>query len=54
MTEHSDPMYVLQAREEDLTIHDEIGMRHYLQEWSRRMGRSSADPYAKSAQIKTA
>jgi methanesulfonate monooxygenase large subunit len=54
MTEKSDPMYVLQAREEDLTIHDEIGMRHYLQEWSRRMGRSSADPYSKTAQVKTA
>ncbi len=54
MTAHSDPMYVLQAREEDLTIHDEIGMRHYLQEWSKRMGRSSADPYAKSAQAKMA
>ncbi len=54
MTEHSDPMYVLQAREEDNTIHDEIGMRHYLAEWSKRMGRSSADPYALEAKTKSA
>ena len=46
MANGSEPMYVLQAREEDATIHDEVGMRHYLAEWSRRMGRSSADPYA--------
>jgi len=46
MAKGSESMYVLQAREEDCTIHDEVGMRHYLAEWSRRMGRSSADPYA--------
>jgi len=46
MAQGSEPMHVLQAREEKATIHDEIGMRHYLAEWSRRMGRSSADPYA--------
>jgi methanesulfonate monooxygenase large subunit len=46
MAQGSQAMYVLQAREEDATIHDEVGMRHYLAEWSRRMGRSSADPYA--------
>jgi methanesulfonate monooxygenase large subunit len=54
MTEHSDPMYVLQGREENQTIHDEIGMRHYLAEWSRRMGRSSADPYARETKTKSA
>ncbi|MBI3370749.1 MAG: aromatic ring-hydroxylating dioxygenase subunit alpha [Betaproteobacteria bacterium] len=46
MANGSEAMYVLQAREEDLTIHDEVGMRHYLAEWSRRIGRSSSDPYA--------
>lgn len=30
----SQPMYGLQAREEDATIHDEVGMRHHLAEWS--------------------
>ena len=44
MARGSESMYVLQAREEDLTIHDEVGMRHYLAEWSRRMGRSAANP----------
>jgi methanesulfonate monooxygenase large subunit len=46
MAHGAEPMYVLQAREEDLTIHDEIGMRHYLAEWSRRMGRSASNPLA--------
>ena len=43
MARGSEPMYVLQAREEDHTIHDEIGMRHYLAEWGRRMGRSPSN-----------
>ncbi len=54
MTADSDPMYVLHGREENQTIHDEIGMRHYLEEWSRRMGRSSSDPYARQGTAKSA
>jgi methanesulfonate monooxygenase subunit alpha len=38
------PRRVLHARREDLSIHDEIGMRHYYSEWARRTGRSPADP----------
>jgi methanesulfonate monooxygenase large subunit len=45
MARGSQPMHVLQAREEDLTIHDEVGMRVFLGEWSRRMGRSAAHPH---------
>lgn len=37
--------FVLHAREEDATIHDEIGMRHFYAEWSAKLGRSSSDPY---------
>lgn len=37
--------FVLHAREEDRTIHDEIGMRHFYAEWSERTGRSASDPY---------
>jgi methanesulfonate monooxygenase large subunit len=37
--------YILHGREENNTIHDEIGMRHFYAEWTRRMGRSSSDPY---------
>jgi methanesulfonate monooxygenase large subunit len=37
--------YVVHGREEDATIHDEIGMRHFYAEWSRKMGRSSSDPF---------
>lgn len=47
MARDSQPMYVLQAREENATIHDEIGMRHYIAEWGRRMGRSPAQPMLK-------
>ena len=36
--------FILQGREEDSTIHDEIGMRHFYAEWSARMGRSSSSP----------
>tara|TARA_R110002049_G_scaffold240437_3_gene414217 strand:+ start:2743 stop:3942 length:1200 start_codon:yes stop_codon:yes gene_type:complete len=37
--------YLLHAREEGMNSHDEIGMRHFYAEWSRRMGRSSSNPY---------
>jgi methanesulfonate monooxygenase large subunit len=36
--------YHLMAREENHTIHDEIGLRSYYAEWSRRMGRLASDP----------
>jgi methanesulfonate monooxygenase large subunit len=36
--------YILHAREEKNKIHDEIGMRHFYAEWSRRMGRLASDP----------
>jgi methanesulfonate monooxygenase large subunit len=41
--------WVLHGREEQSTIHDEIGMRHYYAEWGRRMGRAASDPFADSA-----
>jgi methanesulfonate monooxygenase large subunit len=37
--------YFVHGREENATIHDEIGMRHFYAEWSRRIGRSSSDPF---------
>ena len=42
----AEPGWLLHGREEEMTIHDEAGMRHFYAEWSRRMGRSSADPFA--------
>lgn len=39
--------HIIQAREEDSTIHDEVGMRHFYAEWSRRMGRLASDPSKK-------
>ncbi len=41
--------YFLHAREENMTIHDEGGLRHFYAEWGRRMGRSAADPFAEGA-----
>jgi methanesulfonate monooxygenase large subunit len=37
--------WVLHGREENMTIHDEGGMRHFYAEWSRRMERTSSDPF---------
>ena len=37
--------WALHGREEESTIHDEIGLRHYYAEWGRRMGRSPSDPF---------
>lgn len=45
MREGTDSRWVLHGREENSTIHDEIGMRHYYAEWSRRIGRKSSDPF---------
>ena len=46
MRDPSDSRWVLHGREEDMTIHDEGGMRHFYAEWGRRMGRSASDPFA--------
>src|SRR5207249_11788576 len=45
MREGTDSRWVIQGREENSTIHDEVGMRHYYAEWSRRMGRPAYAPY---------
>ena len=42
----SEAAWVLHGREENMTIHDEGGMRHFYAEWSRRMERKSYEPYA--------
>ena len=39
--------YVLHGREENMTTHDEVGMRHYYAEWGRRVGRMPYDPFGK-------
>jgi len=36
--------YLIMAREENNTIHDEIGLRSYYSEWERRMGRLASQP----------
>ncbi len=52
----TDSRWIIQGREEDNTIHDEVGMRHFYAEWSRRMGRPAYDPYGegKPAQARAA
>lgn len=44
MREGSGSKYLIMAREENGTIHDEVGLRSYYAEWSRRMGRMASDP----------
>jgi methanesulfonate monooxygenase large subunit len=43
--------YVLHGREENMTTHDEVGMRHYYAEWGRRMGRMPHDPCGKAVAV---
>ena len=40
----SEPRRVLHGRQENQTIHDENGMRHYYDEWGRWMNRMPNDP----------
>jgi methanesulfonate monooxygenase large subunit len=46
MRDQSDSQWVIHGREENSTIHDEIGMRHFYAEWSDRMQRLASSPYA--------
>lgn len=50
MREGSGSKYLIMAREENDTIHDEIGLRSYFSEWSRRVGRKAADPSRRTAE----
>jgi methanesulfonate monooxygenase large subunit len=45
MREGTGSKWVLHGREENMTIHDEGGMRHFYAEWGNRMGRTPYDPY---------
>ena len=40
----SEPRRILHGRHENNLIHDEIGMRHFYNEWSKWMGRNPSDP----------
>jgi methanesulfonate monooxygenase large subunit len=50
MHEGTDSRWVIHGREENSTIHDEIGMRHFYAEWSKRMGRPAYDPFREGRQ----
>lgn len=45
MREGTGSRWVIHGREENSTIHDEVGMRHFYAEWGERMGRPAYDPY---------
>jgi methanesulfonate monooxygenase large subunit len=49
-----EPHWVLHGREEGMTIHDEVGMRHYYAEWGKRMGRAPSDPFDERGASKSA
>jgi methanesulfonate monooxygenase large subunit len=40
----SEPRRILHGRHEDNFIHDEVGMRHYYDEWGKWMDRSPSNP----------
>ncbi|HKP61887.1 MAG TPA: aromatic ring-hydroxylating dioxygenase subunit alpha [Polyangiales bacterium] len=44
----SEPLHVLHGRSEHNGIHDEVGLRCYYAEWSRRMNRSARAPYSET------
>jgi len=44
MSPGTEPRHILHGRHENDTIHDEVGMRHYYDEWSRWMGRPLHNP----------
>jgi methanesulfonate monooxygenase large subunit len=46
MRRGSEGLHVLHGRFENSSIHDEVGLREYYAEWSRRMQRSASAPYA--------
>ena len=45
MREGTDSRWVIHGREENSTIHDEVGMRHFYEEWGKRMARPAHDPF---------
>lgn len=49
MREGTDSRWVIHGREENMTIHDEGGMRHFYAEWGRRMQRPAYAPLAAEA-----
>ena len=44
MRPHTEQRRILHGRQENQTIHDEVGMRHYYDEWGRWMNRLPNDP----------
>ena len=44
MKERTENRRILHGRQENQTIHDENGMRHYYDEWGRWMNRLPSSP----------
>ncbi len=44
MREGTEARRILHGRHENLTIHDEVGMRHYYEEWGKHLGVSPMNP----------
>jgi methanesulfonate monooxygenase large subunit len=51
LADRSEAPFILHGRNENNKIHDEVGMRHFYQEWSRRIGRSPSEPFAVKHQV---
>ena len=44
MHDNAEPRRILQGRHENEFIHDEIGLRHFYNEWGKWMDRMPSDP----------
>ena len=44
MHSSADPRRILHGRHENNTIHDEVGMRHYYDEWGKWMNINPSKP----------
>ena len=49
MQPNSEHRHILHGRHEDETIHDEVGMRHFYQEWGNWMGIDPSNPMKDNA-----
>ena len=44
MHSHAEERRILHGRHENNTIHDEVGMRHYYDEWGKWMNMNPSNP----------
>lgn len=51
LNDRTEAPYVIHARTENSKVHDEIGMRHFLEQWKKMMGRDPSNLDEKSTAV---